>query len=184
MQQSNFNPRTPRGVRRSKRPRRLDRSSISIHAPREGCDAARRARLRIRPTFQSTHPARGATEAAPLCVGEVAQFQSTHPARGATSTPCATIAPGSYFNPRTPRGVRPNGLHACAASAQFQSTHPARGATVRFSQRVDDARHFNPRTPRGVRQQKRTNFFAHFRNNRQLGGMIWQNAVYLSVLRP
>lgn len=45
-------------------------------------------------------------------------------------------------------------------------------------------RDFNPRTPRGVRQQKRTNFFAHFRNNRQLGGMIWQNAVYLSVLRP
>ena len=35
--------------------------AISIHAPREGCDAAQPFRPQGRPQFQSTHPARGAT---------------------------------------------------------------------------------------------------------------------------
>ncbi len=34
------------------------------------------------------------------------QFQSTHPARGATQQTCAYMLDGSDFNPRTPRGVR------------------------------------------------------------------------------
>lgn len=65
------------------------------------------------------------------------------------------------------------------------STHaPREGCDGSRELRISKRANFNPRTPRGVRQQKRTNFFAHFRNNRQLGGMIWQNAAYLSVLRP
>ena len=125
----NFNPRTPRGVRPLP-PTPLSRGkSISIHAPREGCDAVFFVALSTIIPFQSTHPARGATmgytlddldkkisihapregcDDAPghylVCTNV---FQSTHPARGAT--------------------CRPQSLPDTLWS--FQSTHPARGAT-------------------------------------------------------
>ena len=56
---------------------------ISIHAPREGGDAADSSACRRKMAFQSTPPARGATAAPP------------EPGR-------YTI----YFNPRPPRGGR------------------------------------------------------------------------------
>ena len=79
---------------------------ISIHAPREGsnkrCSVTRLRRCR----FQSTLPARGATPRMP---------------RGT----CRTI----YFNPRSPRGERPNTATQIATQADF-----------------------NPRSPRGERR--------------------------------
>ena len=81
--QCNFNPRTPRGVRRT---------SSCI--------------LLIKFLFQSTHPARGATALVLLLGQGLLIFQSTHPARGATSGILPTSIPSSHFNPRTPRGVR------------------------------------------------------------------------------
>ena len=104
--QCNFNPRTPRGVRRT---------SSCI--------------LLIKFLFQSTHPARGATALVLLLGQGLLIFQSTHPARGATSGILPTSIPSSHFNPRTPRGVRQRYGYDVQAMTQFQSTHPARGAT-------------------------------------------------------
>ena len=175
--------------------RRVVRILISIHAPREGSDSAReielctscdfnprsprgerRARARLlRPSrrFQSTLPARGATEqkrAKNWCNSisihapregsdgvraihpfPVAEFQSTLPARGATR-----------ISPRR------------SANSEFQSTLPARGATSerRRAQMLHDISihapregsdvfsgtrfniktNFNPRSPRGERR--------------------------------
>ena len=100
----NFNPRTPRGVR-----------------------PASSEKMKECTSFQSTHPARGATRCFPHPIWRKS-FQSTHPARGATPSAgspleCYKIsihAPREgcdkrreqrhycehYFNPRTPRGVR------------------------------------------------------------------------------
>ena len=58
---SNFNPRTPRGVRHAIWLRGVPHQGISIHAPREGCDARRLLLVPALSRFQSTHPARGAT---------------------------------------------------------------------------------------------------------------------------
>ena len=102
----NFNPRTPRGVRPRPPPSLCHSQSISIHAPREGCDHGKfeayayindfnprtprgvRHMLRGGGTgphgFQSTHPARGATIDR-LSSMSADLFQSTHPARGATA---------------------------------------------------------------------------------------------------
>ena len=104
-----------------------------------------------REVFQSTHPARGATErgrALSVAVGisihapregcdprmvrsasQLSLFQSTHPARGATRPPRSGGPGRSDFNPRTPRGVRraAPGCNSCCSV------------------------NFNPRTPRGVR---------------------------------
>ena len=78
-----FNPRTPRGVRRSTSTQQRSIAVVSIHAPRAGCDQC--------PTFLSCVPCsfnprtpRGVRHmVAPRHVRD-AVFQSTHPARGAT----------------------------------------------------------------------------------------------------
>ena len=102
---------------------------ISIHAPLAGCDLVYLSEFGFF-VFQSTHPLRGATRRrlpgncwiiisihAPLAGcdrtatfwgRESAIFQSTHPLRGAT-TAWPRLAWISYFNPRTPCGVRPDG---------------------------------------------------------------------------
>ena len=123
----NFNPRTPRGVRRASPRGGHGHLPISIHAPREGCDLrpsiTPAERLNFNPRtprgvllpavksvvealqFQSTHPARGATQAIDR-VKQWGSFQSTHPARGATDAGLSNQGRSGNFNPRTPRGVR------------------------------------------------------------------------------
>ena len=101
-----FNSRTPGGVR----PRLVQRTeqlpTVSIHAPREGCD--------LRQGCQR-EKGRG--------------FQFTHPARGATLRLLLTPWRSHGFNSRTPRGVRQYLLSKIITPTLFQFTHPARGAT-------------------------------------------------------
>ncbi len=47
----------------------LARESISIHAPRAGCDLASFKNISIDEAFQSTHPVRGATHGKKCCNG-------------------------------------------------------------------------------------------------------------------
>ena len=128
LHQQNFNPRTPRGVRRSRRPRDTGGHYISIHAPREGCDPE--GGRAILTTGISIHaPREGCDLPLPTHQEHAWQFQSTHPARGATvwsgcwgfgslisihapREGCDTLIRFEltavwHFNPRTPRGVRP-----------------------------------------------------------------------------
>ena len=148
----NFNPRTPRGVRLQNQrricyhgqisihaPREgcdagvllpcLGCRGISIHAPREGCDAKKERYIWFTPLFQSTHPARGATSG--LCVYiPLRLFQSTHPARGATRAALAGH-PHADISIHAPREGCDSGHHAPhPQDTRFQSTHPARGATA------------------------------------------------------
>ncbi len=103
---SDFNPRTPHGVRQfvTKCPKTV--IFISIHAPLTGCDDSRLEVCAMRIVFQSTHPSRGATSAAGLCMIIM-----------------------MYFNPRTPHGVRHQTQLVIYCIGLFQSTHPSRGAT-------------------------------------------------------
>ena len=63
---THFNPRSPRGERRSRYPMRKRRRTISIHAPREGSDKKSYSAQYTARKFQSTLPARGATSVAPV----------------------------------------------------------------------------------------------------------------------
>ena len=146
---SNFNPRTPCGVRRGGADRDRALRKISIHAPHAGCDAypstrcipssnfnprtpcgVRRARyhkaLRL-PYFNPRTPC-GVRPGRRRKWSTITEFQSTHPMRGATSI---AIVP------------------ACCSI--FQSTHPMRGATPNEQRQKLRKRDFNPRTPCGVR---------------------------------
>ncbi len=145
-----FNPRTPRGVRRQVNARqvgaRLFQSThpawgatttneyghgvdyISIHAPRVGCDALAIGALAWALVFQSTHPAWGATITYNEAEGSAAI--SIHAPRvGCDPVSGYQRDSGIDFNPRTPRGVRPVCVDNGIPSYVFQSTHPAWGAT-------------------------------------------------------
>ena len=128
--QSDFNPRTPCGVRRSNAGIHCCTYPISIHAPLAGCDPEM-----IRVTLQRLI------------------FQSTHPLRGATSNFDRCRSLWIYFNPRTPCGVRRFATQQCCCETnRFQSTHPLRGATLTDNCLSTDTLNFNPRTPCGVRR--------------------------------
>ena len=111
--------------------------------------------------FQSTLPARGATDAFGCLIQRPRLFQSTLPARGATSgTPqrtytsrnfnprslhgerplycCQFAAPLSNFNPRSLHGERLESNSSQNRSFTFQSTLPARGATVTGADRLSN----------------------------------------------
>ena len=124
----NFNPRTPCGVR-----------LLLIVSPR-----------RI-PTFQSTHPLRGATSCQNVPNSRV--IISIHaPLAGCDSRRHDRGNTLKNFNPRTPCGVRPAGSWQECSAFRFQSTHPLRGATGEKLVKIRGIFHFNPRTPCGVRR--------------------------------
>ena len=122
----------------------------SIHVPREGDDV-----LSV-PGFAVCNP-----------------FQSTSPARGTTCYRLWRYILWSYFNPRPPRGGRPNLRKWQERQNEFQSTSPARGTTraetgktfnhiisIHVPREGDDflcltawsgSIDFNPRPPRGGR---------------------------------
>ena len=144
-----FNPRSPRGERHLLDFLPLLIRAISIHAPLAGSDhghAAGRCRVQI-----SIH--------APLA--------------GSDSQPGCRQRPGTYFNPRSPRGERLAADDAISVMVIFQSTLPSRGATAhchlqhprhRFQSTLPSRGatseqaegfladiNFNPRSPRGER---------------------------------
>ena len=79
-----FNSRTPGGVRPVCRSTRPSDQAVSIHAPREGCDARRHHQDRGADEVSIHAPREGCDQilVAILCRG--VKFQFTHPGRGAT----------------------------------------------------------------------------------------------------
>ena len=108
------------------------RPCISIHAPRTGSDARAKAVAITSAIFQSTLPARGATEYSSHR-SMLRLFQSTLPARGATMS-----------------------CHLPVFGSRFQSTLPARGATSVMEAMLPPSMHFNPRSPHGERPRTGT----------------------------
>ena len=178
---------------------------ISTHEPLAGRDGSPRRRLPRRPVhfnprapcgarpssfgsritspeFQPTRPLRGATQLLPNLPGRAGisthaplagrdfvsvqmwyplkEFQPTRPLRGAT---CKTVQRllnwTQNFNPRAPCGAR---LAALTSVLMWL--------------------YFNPRAPCGARQQKCTNHYAHFCDNRQISDAFAQNAACQGIL--
>ena len=146
--------------------------SVSIHAPRVGCDPVLVVAARAVLVFQSTHPGWGATitilrprriEPVSIHAPRVGCDLSLFGDKGAADVsihaprvgcdPCVgfSLHPDSSFNPRTPGGVRPASALQAWRALQFQSTHPGWGATSPIRHPSSLSVCFNPRTPGGVR---------------------------------
>ena len=124
--------------------------SVSIHAPRVGCDFAFCDKLKERPKFQFTHPVWGATRQ---------QRQQHHhrmvsihaPRVGCDQERREQTLGLRCFNSRTPCGVRPLRPDGAGRKEWFQFTHPVWGATCTAGRDTSPRRRFNSRTPCGVR---------------------------------
>ena len=101
-----FNPRPPRGGRRS-----ASSGGAFVQA------------------FQSTPPARGATPCIPPAAGSPGNFNPRPPRGGRRLHGAGLFGERGHFNPRPPRGGRRKTLPIVPAHPPFQSTPPARGAT-------------------------------------------------------
>ena len=128
-----FNPRSPHGERRMTA-EEAARLAISIHAPRTGSDRRKPRRKRRQSSFQSTLPARGATDLPatrhlPFVISIHAPRTGSDPADD-TPAPERTI---SIHAPRTGSDIRT--LPKGSALPPFQSTLPARGATTQPRER-------------------------------------------------
>ena len=179
---TNFNPRAPCGAR---------------PAPHFGGVFSKK--------FQPTRPLRGATNLSCGLCGKNKNFNPRAPC-GARPTPTRSqCCRNGNFNPRAPCGARQNGLQIYQSWGRFQPTRPLRGATehrvdhlvrqLDFNPRApcgarravaraaSQARNnFNPRAPCGARQQKCTNHYAHFCDNRQISDAFAQNAACQGIL--
>ena len=169
-----FNPRTPCGVRRSCASASSSCGifqsthpvwgattpgcgnsraiTISIHAPRVGCDPHPLAQ-RGKWCGISIHAPRVGCDGSVCTYQQVLRrFQSTHPVWGATTRRTkmerfiniSIHAPrvGCDFSTPVPRFFQ----------CQFQSTHPVWGATIALWYTLCLLPYFNPRTPCGVRR--------------------------------
>ena len=99
--------------------------------------------------FQSTLPARGATGGGVLLVS-LEIFQSTLPARGATWM-VNFVRHNLCISIHAPRTGSDRESRAVLVQMSFQSTLPARGATILFFSSKAAFFHFNPRSPHGER---------------------------------
>ena len=125
----NFNPRTPRGVRRGKWFVAIDAEGrISIHAPREGCDYWLESWQSSSSNFNPRTP-RGVRPIWPRRSACSSDFNPRTPRGVRLFLFLILVLSRTYFNPRTPRGVRLAPQAHELERAKFQSTHPARGAT-------------------------------------------------------
>ena len=104
---TNFNPRTPYGMRLQ--PCRFTRRNqkISIHAPLTGCDQAHEEAPKAIANISIHAPLTGCDCNASLIQSVNKRFQSTHPLRDATTNWTFWSKDFDDFNPRTPYGMRP-----------------------------------------------------------------------------
>ena len=102
--QTDFNPRSPRGGATCPLLCQACLGGISIHAPHEG-ERQNGARGSIRrQRFQSTLPTRGSDPPPIIAKRTIRAFQSTLPTRGSDKTAIPSAPVTADFNPRSPRG--------------------------------------------------------------------------------
>ena len=149
------------------------KTSISIHAPREGGDKIGRHKPTVPDTFQSTPPARGATDLAALRPGNV-RFQSTPPARGATSNANLMGNPIFLISIHAPREGGDGGILDLVGDYAISIHAPREGGDCTGRYIARPCRHFNPRPPRGGRRADRgiTVHLTHFNPRPPRGGRL------------
>ena len=154
----NFNPRAPCGARLQLKPQLFDFLDFNPRAP---CGARRFSNdgFTIKICISTHAPLAGRDRRDLIfCIIPFA-FQPTRPLRGATVQYNKYVVTDTDFNPRAPCGARP---------CYFLLT--------------EGIPYFNPRAPCGARQQKSTNHYAHFCDNRQISDAFAQNAACQGIL--
>ena len=177
----NFNPRAPCGARPT--PTRSQCCRNGNFNPRAPC-GARQNGLQIYQSwgrFQPTRPLRGATEHRVDHLVRQLDFNPRAPC-GARQSGKIIVFTLFNFNPRAPCGARPySKALTCLTDLDFNPRAPC-GARPTYRKPLPACFDFNPRAPCGARQQKCTNHYAHFCDNRQISDAFAQNAACQGIL--
>ena len=152
-----FNPRAPCGAR-------------------HGCRCSRSRRWYFNPRAPC-----GARPSGTLDVGYAGRFQPTRPLRGATRVGLAVNLP-SIISTHAPLAGRDGYDQAVEMTTDISTHAPLAGRDRRPCRTVSGHSDFNPRAPCGARQQKCTNHYAHFCDNRQISDAFAQNAACQGIL--
>ena len=134
--QPSFNSRTPCGVRPGCHCNTWHPLTVSIHAPRAGCDF--NIRYNASNNWVSIHaPRAGCDDSA---FGYVPRYDvSIHAPRAGCDTVIVLLPSiSSCFNSRTPCGVRHLSTLLSSSAKLFQFTHPVRGATAELRKYIGD----------------------------------------------
>ena len=107
----------------------IRKPAISIHAPREGSDICGRQRQAYCVDFNPRSP-RGERLAKYQTASKPPKFQSTLPARGATNYPVGWLRRVAISIHAPREGSDSRYCTSCITAKLFQSTLPARGATT------------------------------------------------------
>ena len=130
---------------------KIYQGSVSIHAPREGCDLLSSAQRTLQASFNSRTPG-GVRLVRHFYRGNKTTFQFTHPGRGATALVLHRLAMPLCFNSRTPGGVRrARDTATTAPRPRFNSRTPGGVRLTRRGLYHLSTCCFNSRTPGGVR---------------------------------
>ena len=156
---SYFNPRAPCGARRSQTAYLPSHQGISTHAPLAGRDRELNELSRTVIDFNPRAPCGARLMVIPLL--SISVVISTH----------APLAGRDRSYQRQKQNKQ-----------EFQPTRPLRGATAPSVLPSGAGTDFNPRAPCGARQQKCTNHYAHFCDNRQISDAFAQNAACQGIL--
>ena len=132
--------------------------------------------------FQSPRPLRGATTLNSL-LALPNGFQPTRPLRGATYDDSCNGTWLLIFQPTRPlRGATSCPRCRCSRWDSISTHAPLAGRDQPACRVPPSRQHFNPRAPCGARQQKCTNHYAHFCDNRQISDVFAQNADCQGIL--
>ena len=153
---------------------------ISTHAPLAGRDC-RLTPYRSCIAMISTHaPLAGRDKMVGGVFSQRLDFNPRAPC-GARQRESTLAINDVNFNPRAPCGARLFKLKLIAYDIDFNPRAPC-GARLQNPNFIYENKDFNPRAPCGARQQKCTNPYAHFCDNRQISDAFAQNAACQGIL--
>ena len=176
-----FNPRAPCGAR----PMRSTPSSTSSRfqptRPLRGA-TGKSGGSSASNLFQPTRPLRGATQPTGGCTGVLPSISTHAPLAGRDVYRRRRCAHLLYISTHAPLAGRDRS-DGCGSSAarDFNPRAPC-GARPLPASASSPSANFNPRAPCGARQQKCTNHYAHFCDNRQISDAFAQNAACQGIL--
>ena len=174
-----FNPRAPCGARPAEVGEPLGDFAISTHAPLAGRD-----RL-----FRQPPAAHRISTHAPLAGRDVlrllalrAEVISTHAPLAGRDLVVEHFKPLADISTHAPLAGRDVLHHLCHLVFDISTHAPLAGRDITNLCRTLLRMDFNPRAPCGARQQKCTNHYAHFCDNRQISDVFAQNADCQGIL--
>ena len=155
--------------------------AISTHAPLAGRDGCGMTCCTHTTNFNPRAPCGARLTPRRSRCYRIGNFNPRAPC-GARQRSGANRRAARYFNPRAPCGARLNWLTVYELKPDISTHAPLAGRDACRRPSLTLRWNFNPRAPCGARQQKSTNHYAHFCDNRQISDAFAQNAACQGIL--